>query len=79
MPLWVRLRFAARGLHYSARRVIGHRGKIFFVFPGVSDHFESIETLFVSKIFMNLALHAKRVMSQRGTHFFGISMQFREF
>ena len=64
---------ALRHSHFAlrAKRVIGQRGKkkyFFFAFLCVSEHFESIEThfFFFSKIFMNFALLAKRVMDQKG-------------
>ena len=46
--------------------------KSFFAFLCVSEYFESIEThlVFFSKIFVNFALRAKRVMRQKGKKFF---------
>ena len=52
---------------------MGERRKkvFFFAFLRVSEHFESIEThFFFSKILLNFALRAKRVMVKRGKFFF---------
>ena len=72
-----------RELRATREARIGSKGvkNFLFAFLRVSEHFESIEThFFFSKILVNFALRAKRVMGQKGKkNFVCIFTRFRAF